>query len=161
MAKVGVFISFDYDHDNDLKIMLVGQSKNPDSPFEIIDQSVKVASPDWEADARRRIRRADVVAVICGHHTDTATGVNKEIRIARDEKRSYFLLAGRAAGNNKKPTAALSGDKIYNWTWPNLKTLIGAAGRWMRTPSGSTSTSSRWRWPTACRRAALRRTPSS
>lgn len=27
------FISFDYDYDFDIKTMLVGQSKNPDSPF--------------------------------------------------------------------------------------------------------------------------------
>ena len=27
------FISFDYDHDADLKAILVGQAKNTDSPF--------------------------------------------------------------------------------------------------------------------------------
>lgn len=41
MSKVRVFISFDYDHDSDLKTMLVGQAKNEDSPFEIDDWSVK------------------------------------------------------------------------------------------------------------------------
>ena len=124
MPRVPIFSSFDYDHDEDLRNLLVGQSRNPDSPFDISDWSVKQASPTWEADARKRIRRADVVAVICGHHTDTATGVNKEIRIARDENTPYFLLAGRAAGTNKKPTAARSGDKMYKWTWENLKSLI-------------------------------------
>jgi Thoeris protein ThsB, TIR-like domain len=106
MAKVPVFINFDFDHDEDLKNLLVGQSRNADSPFEITDVSVKQVSPTWEADARRRIRRADQVPVICGHYTDTATGVNKEIRIAREESKPYFLLGGRASGTNKKPTAA-------------------------------------------------------
>lgn len=46
VAKVPVFISFDYDNDNDLKILLVGQAKNADSPFEITDHSVRIASPD-------------------------------------------------------------------------------------------------------------------
>ncbi len=41
MAKTRVFISFDYDHDADLKTLLVGQAKNQDSPFEIADWSVK------------------------------------------------------------------------------------------------------------------------
>ena len=66
--------------------------------------------------------------MLCGNYTDTATGVNIEIRIAREEQKPYFLLAGRADGNNKKPTAALATDKVYNWTWPNLKALI-AGGR--------------------------------
>ena len=35
MAKKRTFISFDYDHDNDLKILLVGQAKREDSPFAI------------------------------------------------------------------------------------------------------------------------------
>lgn len=123
-----VFISFDYDHDQDLKTLLVGQAKHPDSPFEIADWSVKEAAGDWKEDARRRIRRAEQVAVICGEQTDTATGVNIEIRLAREEGKPYFLLAGRNDGRNKKPTAALATDKLYNWTWPNLKTLI-AGGR--------------------------------
>ena len=122
-----VFISFDYDHDLDLKNLLVGQAKHPDSPFEIADWSIKDESADWKVKARERIKRVDVVAVICGHYTDTAIGVNEEIRIARDEKKPYFLLGGRAAGTNKKPTAALSSDKIYNWTWENLKNLIGGS----------------------------------
>ena len=122
-----VFISFDYDHDLDLKNLLVGQAKNPDSPFVIADWSIKDPSADWKTKARERIRRVDVVAVICGHHTDTAVGVNEEIRIARDEGKPYFLLGGRASGTNKKPTAALPSDKIYEWTWANLKNLIGGA----------------------------------
>jgi len=122
-----VFISFDYDHDLDLKNLLVGQARNPDSPFEIADWSIKDESADWKEKARQRIRRVDVVAVICGHYTDTAVGVNEEIRIARSEGKPYFLLGGRAAGTNKKPTAALASDKIYEWTWDNLKKLIGGA----------------------------------
>ncbi len=35
--KVPVFISFDYDHDEDLKTLLVGQAKNEDLPFYIED----------------------------------------------------------------------------------------------------------------------------
>jgi hypothetical protein len=49
MAKVPVYISFDYDHDDDLKVMLAGQAKLEDSPFEIIDHSIKEASAAWKA----------------------------------------------------------------------------------------------------------------
>jgi len=126
--KVPVYISFDYDNDSDLKTLLVGQAVNEDSPFDIADWSIKDESDEWKEDARKRIKRVDQVIVICGEHTETATGINAEITIARDEEKPYFLLAGRASGKNKKPTAALSTDKMYDWTWDNLKTLI-AGGR--------------------------------
>jgi len=122
-----VFICFDYDHDHDLKVLLCGQAKNDDSPFFIKDMSIKEGSKDWKDKARARIKQVDQVIVMCGKYTDTATGVNAEMEIARDEKRPYFLLAGRAGGGNKKPTAALSTDKMYDWTWDNLKKLIGGA----------------------------------
>lgn len=124
-TKVPVYISFDYDHDSDLKTLLVGQAAHGDSPFSIADWSIKEASRDWKAKARERIKRVKQVVVLCGEHTDTAIGINAEIAIAREEKKPYFLLAGRASGKNKKPTSALSSDKMYDWTWPNLKTLIG------------------------------------
>jgi antiphage defense system Thoeris ThsB-like protein len=125
MAETRVYISFDFDHDDDLKTLLIGQSKNEDSPFEIADWSIKEAvTGDWKAKARERIRAVDVVAVICGRYTDTATGVTAEVTVAQEEKIPYFLLAGRADGGNKKPTSAKSSDKLYKWAWDNLKTLI-------------------------------------
>lgn len=123
-----VFISFDFDNDKDLKELLVGQSKNADSPFEITDASVKQhLTGDWKDKVKGRIGRADQVIVICGRTTDKATGVAIELGMARDLKRPYFLLAGRSSGGNKKPTSALSTDKMYEWTWPNLKQLIKGA----------------------------------
>ena len=127
MAPVPIFISFDYDHDLDCKNLLVGQARNPDSPFEIADFSVKTSSAGWKADARRRIRRTKQVIVICGEHTHTAAGVNEEIRIARSENRPYFLLNGRPNGTVRKPTAAQQSDKIYKWSWDNLKNLIAGS----------------------------------
>jgi len=124
-SLVPTFISFDYDHDEDLRVMLVGQSKNPDTPFSIADWSVKEPmTGNWKQKVRGRIQRTKVMAVICGHHTNTASGVNAEILIARELGIPYFLLSGRASGTNRKPKAALSSDKMHNWTWKNLKTLI-------------------------------------
>lgn len=125
MSKKRTFISFDYDNDSDLKTLLVGQAKNEDSPFEITDMSIKEAiDNNWKAKARTRIKGCDVVAVICGKYTDEATGVSAEISIAQEEGIPYFLLNGRANEICKKPKAAKTSDKTYNWTWNNLKTLI-------------------------------------
>lgn len=129
MAKRRVFISFDYDHDSFLKEAIVGQAKLPDSPFELADWSVKAhIDGDWKAKVATKIRSVDVVAVICGLHTNKAVGVSAELEIARAEKKPYFLLAGYKDKTNVKPTAALATDKLYDWTWANLKLLI-AGGR--------------------------------
>ena len=126
MAKKRVFVSFDYDHDESLKILLVGQAKNPDSPFELADWSIKEAmTGDWKKKAAARIRDVDVVAVICGEHTDTATGVSAELSIAQEENISYFLLQGYSNKMCKKPKSAKSTDRMYIWNWDNLKKLIG------------------------------------
>lgn len=117
------FISFDYDHDARLKDLLVGQAKYPNSPFEIADWSIKIASPTWRTEARRRIRAAGLVIVLCGHHTDTAAGVAAELRIAKEENVPYFLLAGYK-DSVRRPMSADSSDKLYKWTWDNLKNLV-------------------------------------
>ncbi len=128
MRKSRAYISFDFDHDSDLKTLLVGQAKNPSSPFEIVDMSIKeVISDNWKANARRRIKSCDVVIVICGQYTNYASGVSAEMKIAQEEDIPYFLLAGRSGVKNIKPVAAHPSDKIYNWTWDNLQLLI--AGR--------------------------------
>jgi hypothetical protein len=125
MAKAKVFTSFDFDHDEDLRNLLVGQAKNPDSPFELSDWSLQEPlTGDWKEKIRRRIRQVDQVIVLCGRSTDTATGVSAELSITQEETKPYFLLAGRG-NDSKKPKAASSSDKLYDWTWDNLKKLIG------------------------------------
>jgi hypothetical protein len=121
------FISFDYDNDQGIKVLLVGQSNLPDTPFAIADYSIKVASPTWKDEARRRIRGCDVVIVICGKHTDKASGVATELSIAKEEGVPYFLLAAYKDGGCKKPSSASSSDSLYKWTWDNLKKLVGGS----------------------------------
>lgn len=124
--KKRVFISFDYDHDSDLKTLLVGQAKNPDSPFEITDMSIKEAiAKDWKDNARHRIKGCDLVIVICGEYTNSASGVSAELRLAQEEGIPYFLLWGRSGKTCLKPVAAKGTDSVYRWTWDNLKALIG------------------------------------
>ncbi|HVV67955.1 MAG TPA: hypothetical protein VHE99_02805 [Gammaproteobacteria bacterium] len=126
MPKKRVFISFDYDNDESLKMLLVGQSKHEDSPFELLDWSIKEPiRGDWQARARARIKAVDIVAVICGLNTHTATGVSAELSIAQEENISYFLLSGYADKACVKPVSAKNTDKLYQWTWENLKVLIG------------------------------------
>ena len=121
-----VFTAFDYDHDESLRNLLVGQSKHEDSPFEMHDWSVKEPfTGDWKKKVREHICKVDQVVVLCGEYTHLATGVSAELTIARDEGKPYFLLWGYSDKTCTKPTSATETDKIYKWTWDNLKTLIG------------------------------------
>lgn len=126
--KKRAFISFDFEHDDDLRTMLVGQAAHPDTPFEIKDRSIKEhLTGDWKEKVRRRMANIDVVIIICGQYTNSASGVAAELSIARDAGKPYFLLWGRSNKTCVKPSSALSSDKIYKWTWDNLKALVGGS----------------------------------
>lgn len=126
MGKPRVFTAFDFDNDQDLRDFLVMQAKNSESPFEMTDWSVKEAmTGDWKEKVRRRIRGVDQVIIMCGEYTHRATGVGIELAIAQEERKPYFLLYGRSSKTCQKPTTAKYEDKMYSWTWDNLKTLIG------------------------------------
>ena len=128
MAKKRVFISFDYEHDEGAKRMLAGQARLEDSPFDFIDASVKEPlTGDWKDKVRRRMDNIDQVIVLCGQFTDKATGVIEELRIAQEKRKDYFLLAAYADKSCTKPTTARATDKVYKWTWDNLKALVGGA----------------------------------
>lgn len=124
-TKKRVFISFDIDHDEGTKKMLANQAKLADSPFDFKDNSVKDhLTGDWKQKVWQRMDNVDVVIILCGTKTHTATGVAAELSIAKEKKKPYFLLAAYSDKNCTKPTSASASDKVYNWTWPNLKTLI-------------------------------------
>lgn len=128
MPRKRAFISFDFDHDDDLRIMLAGQAKLPDTPFDFTDRSLKEPlSGDWQSKIRSRIANTDITIVICGEWTHTADGVADELTITRELGNPYFLLNGRANKTCMRPQSALASDKVYDWTWHNLKALIGGA----------------------------------
>ena len=128
MAVKRVFISFDYDHDNDLRGNLVAQATNPESPFSITDRSVRHRiDENWRREVRDRILGADLTVVICGEHTHDAPGVAAEITITREEGKPYLLLKGRRRRTCTKPKTALRTDEMHSWTWENLRQLIAGA----------------------------------
>ena len=128
MTIKGVFISFDYDHDNDLRGNLVAQAKDPESPFSITDWSVRHRiDENWRKEVRDRIRRADLTIVICGEHTHDAPGVAAEITITREERKPDFLLKGRRRKTCTKPAMARRTDEMHSWNGENLRRLIEGA----------------------------------
>ena len=124
MAKKRVFVSFDFDNDKTLKDFIIGQARLPDSPFEVIDTSLKEAQPmkTWEDKAREAIKRSDIVLVMVGASTHKAPGVLKEVKMARDANIPIVQVIGYKDGNY---TQVPDAGRLYAWNWDNLKKLIG------------------------------------
>lgn len=121
--KKRVFISFDFDNDQKLKHAFVGQARLPESPFQIVDHSFKRAAPQllWEMKARGAIARAEILVVLIGRHTRCASGVLKEIKIARElGKRVIQILPSTSKPAWRVP----GGGQLYKWNWPNLEKLF-------------------------------------
>ncbi len=121
--KKRVFVSFDFDNDRALKEFLIGQSKLEDAPFSVVDCSLKEAAPmkTWEEKARRAIRGADLVIVMVGTETYRASGVLKEVAMAREESIPIVQFIGYRDGEY---TAVEGAGRLYRWSWDNLKKLL-------------------------------------
>jgi len=121
--KKKVFVSFDFDNDKKLKDFIIGQSKNSDSPFEVVDHSLKEAAPErnWETKADRAIGRSEIVIVMVGPQTYRAHGVLKEVRMARERDKKIVQLIGYRDGDYKPVPNA---GRLYRWNWENLKKLL-------------------------------------
>jgi len=124
MAKKRVFVSFDFDNDKVLKDFIIGQARLPDSPFEVVDTSLREAAPmnTWEDKARAAIQRSDIVLVMVGSNTHRAPGVLKEVEMARDENIPMVQVIGYKDGSY---TAVPNAGRLYAWNWDNLKNLLG------------------------------------
>jgi hypothetical protein len=124
MAQKRVFVSFDFENDRVLKDFIIGQSKLEDSPFEVVDYSLKEAAPekDWLDKARSAISRSEVFIIMLGSKTRNAPGVLKELKIANELKKTKFQIIGYKDGS--VDWAVPDGGRTYNWNWDNLKTLL-------------------------------------
>lgn len=123
VSKKKVFVSFDFHNDRVLKDFIIGQARLADSPFEVVDHSLKEAAPEpeWPKKARAAIKRSELVLVVVGPHTHKAQGVLKEVAMAREEGVPIIQIIGYKDGNY---TAVPNAGRLYSWNWDNLKRLL-------------------------------------
>jgi hypothetical protein len=127
-GRARVYVSFDIDHDRELYERLVAQAQG--SGFCVSGRSELASSHEhWTELARRRIREADQMIVICGEHSDASLGMSAEIRIAQEEKTPYFLLWGRRTETCAKPIGARPAEGMYKWTPEILADQVAIAPR--------------------------------
>jgi hypothetical protein len=121
--KKRVYVCFEFDKDKALKDLLIGQSRHKETPFEVIDHSLKepAKEKEWKEKAEAHIRRADVVIVLLGATTHKASGVAEEIAIAhREKKRIVQIIGYKGVKHHRIPGAG----RLYAWTWDNLKKIL-------------------------------------
>jgi hypothetical protein len=127
MADPRAFISFDFDHDEGQRTMFAGQGKT-DSPtlFTIGDWSSKedLAQSQWEAIIKDKIGRCHMVIVLVGRFMASASGIAKELAMAKELEVPVFGVYVDGATTTSTLPAGLPRNRTIAWTWPGIATAI-------------------------------------
>jgi hypothetical protein len=127
---VAVFVSFDPEHDRDLYERLLEQSRAAGSGFTVCGSSRGATASDFFGDgARRAIRNADQMIVLCGEHTEASLVVSGELHIARQEGTPFILVWGRREAMCERPRGVEPGEAMYGWTDEILRERIRFVSR--------------------------------
>ena len=124
MAKVKVFLSFEFDKDNELHHNFYAQAARGDSCHEIEDYSLKEAyrphDDSWVKKASAQISCSDVVVVVLGEDTHNAPGVGQEVTLAKQQDRPIFQI--RPQGRTSGPVPGV--DEMIPWKWKKIDAKI-------------------------------------
>ena len=124
MAKVKVFLSFEFDRDADLYRNFFQQAGRGDSCHEIEDCSLNEAyrphDESWKKKARKQIGLSEIVIVVLGDDTHNAPGVEIEMTIKNQLGRPGFQI---------RPTTRTSGPvkgagDVVPWDWKKIDAKI-------------------------------------
>jgi hypothetical protein len=126
MADPRAFISFDFDHDDEARMLLVGQSKNSKTPFNIQDWSAKEAMPqdEWKVLVEDKIKRCHMVIVLVGKYMKSATGVAQEIKMAKNNDVPYFGIYVNGADQFSNLPDGLERYRTITWTWAGIEAKV-------------------------------------
>jgi len=126
MADPRGFVSFDIDHNEDEKILFIGQSKNKKTPFNFEDWSSKSELPQskWEQIIKDKINKCNFVVVLVGKNMLSATGVAKEISFAKECDVPVFGVYVGGADTSSVLPAGLARNRCISWDWDNIASAI-------------------------------------
>ncbi len=126
MANPRAFISFDFDHDETEKNLFVGQSKNSKTPFSIEDWSSKSSLPQsqWEKLIKDKINKCNMVIVLSGKTMASATGVAKEITMAKNQNVPVFGVYVDGANRTSNLPSGLAKNRVISWNWDSIANAI-------------------------------------
>lgn len=127
--KTRVFVSFDVEHEQPMKELLVYQSAKSDSPFEVVAHSSNEphAATEWEQRTYSAIAACDAFVVLLGPTTRHVRAVVKEVRIAdglyaRGDLDRCLQLISRDEGSQE--WAVPGAGPVYWWDWATVKQVL-------------------------------------
>lgn len=126
MAEPRAFISFDFDHNSTEKMLFAGQAKNARTPFSIQDWSSKSSLPQaqWEALIKDKINKCNMLIVLVGKTMASATGVAKEIKMAKDQDVPVFGVYVDGADSSSNLPDGLQRNRTIAWDWEKIASAI-------------------------------------
>jgi MTH538 TIR-like domain (DUF1863) len=127
MADPRAFISFDFDHDEVSRRLFVGQGKKDSpTPFAIGDWSSKDALPQktWQETIALKIGACNMVIVLVGKTMASASGVAKEIAMAKATDVPVFGVYVDGAGTTTTLPNGLSRGRVIGWKWADIAAAI-------------------------------------
>ncbi len=126
MANPRAFISFDFDNNSTERTLFVGQSKNSNTPFNIEDWSSKTTLPqkEWEELIEAKINKCNMLIVLVGKKTSTATGVVKEISFAKEQDVPIFGVYVDGANTLTTLPIGLQRNRTIAWDWAKIASAI-------------------------------------
>ena len=120
-----IFISFAVE-DSNYRDMLKGQARNENSPFELVDMSVKQPWDNaWKTKCRTKIKGCDGVIALLSKKTRNAEGARWEMKCAIEETIPTIGIHIHKYDKGSIPSE-LSGKKVIDWTWSGIKDFLNS-----------------------------------
>lgn len=128
MANPRAFISFDFDNNSIDKLLFAGQAKNSRTPFNIEDWSSKTELPqkEWQELIEAKVKKCNLLIVMVGKKSASATGVVKEIAFALENNVPIFGVYVDGADSNTTLPAGLARSRTINWEWEKISDKVDA-----------------------------------
>jgi hypothetical protein len=126
MADPRAFISFDFDHNETEKVLFAGQAKNSKTPFSIQDWSSKSSLPQtqWEQIVKEKINKCNMLIVLVGKSMASASGVAKELSMAKDQNVPIFGVYVGGADSSSNLPSGLQRNRTIAWDWDKIASAV-------------------------------------
>ncbi len=127
MPDPRAFVSFDFDHNQTEKALFAGQAKSDSpTPFTVQDWSSRTSLPQatWEAEIKKKIGRTNMCIVLVGKTMASATGVAKEIAMAKEQKVPVFGVYVGGATSISNLTVGLARNRTVGWNWDKVAVVV-------------------------------------
>ena len=124
MAKIKVFVSFEFDRDRGLYRSFREEAKSDRSDHKIVDNSLderhKLHDDEWVRRAREKISGSGVVIVVIGDDTHNAPGVKEEVKIAKEQQKPIFQVRR----TDKTGGPVRGAGEMIPWKWKQIDAKI-------------------------------------